>query len=164
VPVTIPALEAAPEPSPAPPPPPVAIAPAPVVPAPVVPAPVPAPIAPALPPPRNDAVVMMGVGFGVGAAGLIVGTLTGVVVLSQASTIRGQCNTTTNVCGSSQQGSLSSANTLANVSNVSIGLGVAGAGVGVIGLLLRSKDQGARTGLSITPIVGPTAVGLRGSF
>jgi hypothetical protein len=159
VPVEIPALEAVPEPPPEPPPP----APSPVpAPAPVLVAPPPFVPAPA-PPVRNDAVVLMATGFGVGALGLIVGALTGVVVLSQASTIRAQCNPQ-NQCASGQAGSIHSADTLANVSNVSFALGVAGAGVGVIGLVLRSRDQAPRTGLSVTPIVGPGAVGLRGTF
>jgi hypothetical protein len=164
--VPIPALEAAPEPAPGPSvppePPPTAAPPAPPAPTAIVPplaatAPVPAP-APATSTPS----ILMGVGFGVGGAGLLVGVITGAVTLANASSIRNHCSG--NQCTADQQGPIDSATTIANVSNVGFALGAVGIAVGVAGVALRPSQQAPKTGVRITPIVGPGAVGLRGSF
>ncbi len=143
-----------------PPPPPVATVPAPVVlPPPVVPPPVPAPEPPPAP---NNAPIVMGVGFGVGAVGVLVGGDHRGRQPRQHDTIRGQC--TNNQCKADQQGPIDSANTLANVSNVSFALGAAGVVVGVIGVFMRPSPKAPKTGVRLTPILGPGAVGLGGSF
>jgi hypothetical protein len=158
--VPIPSLEAAPA---EPPPPPPVIAPVqtpPLTARPAV-APVTLAVAPA-PSGPSTATVLMGVGFGVGAAGVLVGAVTGAVTLANAGSIRSKC--TNNQCGSDQQSAIDGANTLANVSNVSFGFGAAGIVVGVVGVLLRPGPKAATTGLHLTPLVGPGTVALGGSF
>jgi hypothetical protein len=157
--VSIPALEVAEVPPPSPPPPAatVVIPPptAPVAPPPIVPPPAPAT--------GNTSPVLMGVGFGVGGAGVVVGAITGIITLVNAGTIRGKCGSD-NKCTPDQQSAIDSANTLANVSNASFGIGLAGVVVGVVGVVLRPSAPAPRTGVRITPFVGPGTAGLAGSF
>ena len=160
--VTIPALEAAIATAPPPvatlPPAPTAITAA----RPIVPL---AQVAPSMasPPEREDHRVLIHGGFGVGAAGLLVGAITGGITLARAATIRDTCNA--NSCGVDQADALRSTTTLANVSNVSFVLGGLGAGVGVVGLLVSSsRAPTKRPVATVTPILGPAVVGLRRSF
>jgi hypothetical protein len=110
----------------------------------------------------------MGVGFGVGGAGLIVGAITGAITLWKANTIRMHCNG--NQCTADQQDPIASATALANVSNVFLPLGAVGLAVGVTGVILRPhqpRREGGYpivTGVTIAPVVGPGVLGLRGSF
>lgn len=160
IPVTIPPLEAAnapPSSAPAPPAPTGFTPPPPRVPF-VLPAPV-------APPPlvREDHRALIYGGFGVGAAGVLVGAITGGITLAQAGTIRDTCGN--NVCGASQQDAISSATTLANVSNVSFVIGALGAGVGVVGLVLsQPRASTPKTALSVTPVLGPGILGASGTF
>jgi hypothetical protein len=105
------------------------------------------------------------VGFGVGAAGLIAGSVTGALSLSKTSSIEGRC--TDGICPSSTAADISSANTLANVSNISFALGAAGVAVGVVGIFL-SGSSGEKTpasgGIRIMPAIGPGSVGVIGVF
>ncbi|MEP7122703.1 MAG: tetratricopeptide repeat protein [Byssovorax sp.] len=153
LPVQIPTLVAAP----------VAALPAPAVP---TPAPLVPPATPAVevaPPARSDNRFVAYVGFGVGAAGVLVGAITGGITLARASTIRAACHD--NFCGVGQTEALGGATTMANVSNVSFLLGGLGVGVGVVALILTpSREPARRPVATVTPIVGPGAVGLRGSF
>lgn len=104
-------------------------------------------------------------GFGVAAAGLAVGTITGVLTLSKAGTVKDQCEN--GICDPAAQADLDSASSLATVST--IGFAVAGAGVvcGVVGLLLPRTS--AETALHSTTSraavwIGPGSMGVRGSF
>jgi hypothetical protein len=160
IPVSIPALEADELPviPPLTPPAPVPVAPPVLVPL------APVPVPPPSPPPRNDAVVLMGAGFGVAGAGILVGAIAGVVALAQAGTIKNQCSAT-GQCQSSEQDSINGATTLANVSNVGFGIGAAGLVVGIVGLVLRPRDPAPRTGhVRLSPFVGPGTAGLGGTF
>lgn len=108
------------------------------------------------------------VGFGVGGAGLIAGTVTGVLSLSRAGTVEDLCPAGT--CPT--QAALDeatpvndSAKTLANVSNVAFALAVVGVGVGVAGIFLsggEAKKSPEQTSLRLN--VGPTGIGLVGRF
>jgi hypothetical protein len=168
--VTIPALEPAPAalpPALEPIPPPPSPTPAPLPPASAT-QPPPAPV-PAVPPqpaaaPSSTPTILMGTGFGVAGVGAIVGVITGSMTLAKVSDIKPFC--TAGVCSSSQQSNLATANTLANVSNVSFGFAAAGLVLGFVGLAMRAPTSAPapKTGLTLTPIVGPGAVGLRGSF
>jgi hypothetical protein len=104
----------------------------------------------------------MGTGFGVGAAGAIVGTISGIATLSNAATIRPLC--LNEVCPPTERGALSSATTLANISDVSFVVGAVGVAAGVIGVVLRPHELATKTGATLAPMVGPGGAGLRGSF
>jgi hypothetical protein len=162
LPVKIPALEAATATAP---PPVAALPPAPIV---LTPAPPFVPLAQPDPvvtpaPAREDHRILIYGGFGVGAAGVLVGAITGGITLANAGTIRDTCGN--NVCGANQQDAISSATTLANVSNVSFVVGALGAGAGVVGLLMsRPRAATPTTALSVTPVLGPGILGARGTF
>ena len=156
--VPVPALEAAVEP----PQPPAAATAAPI------PSVTPAPIAPlgsggAPEAARNDSRIIAYAGFGVGAAGLLLGAITGVVTLARVGEIHDLCNG--DRCGQDQATAISSATTIANVSNVGFAVGAVGVGVGIGALLLgRSHEPPTKAAAAFTPILGPGVVGLRGAF
>ncbi|WP_437630637.1 tetratricopeptide repeat protein [Sorangium sp. So ce854] len=159
--VTIPALEDAPQPQ-------AAGAPQP----PAAPAGVPsgalAPRATAAPPrpePPTDGAgkMLMAVGFSVGAVGLMVGAVAGVLTLSRSGALAEVCSN--DRCPPSRRGDLSTANTLANVSNAGFAALAVGAGVGVAGLLIlpsRSATAGPRAAL--TPALGAGIMGFQIGF
>lgn len=147
---------------------PPAVAPAPPAPAPVV-APAATPAHPPLDerrthtrqPPSNTPLVLMGVGFGVGATALLVGVVAGGISLSNTSSIKSVCSG--NVCPSGEQNAIGSATTLANVSNVTLALGAAGLVVGTVGVVLRPKAP-QTDAVVVSPFVGPGLAGLRLGF
>lgn len=115
------------------------------------------------------------VGFGVGAAGLIAGAVTGGLSLSKTSAIKSQCKN--GICPMITADAISSANTLANVSNVSFAVGAAGVAVGVVGIFLSSssssspasgssgtKSSAASGGVRVMPVIGPGSVAVIGVF
>ena len=116
------------------------------------------------------------VGFGVGGAGLAVGSIAGLMVLSKASDLESMCEGSR--CPPAAQDDISSGQSLAIASNVGFALGLAGVAVGVYGLVSAggaSKSVSGSTASTagvrsanrarvITPIVGPGAIGLAGRF
>lgn len=105
------------------------------------------------------------VGFGVGAAGLIAGAVTGALSLSKTSSIKDNCAGT--ICPATTAEDISSATTLANVSNISFALGAAGVAVGVVGIFLSgsSGDKRPASGsIRVMPAIGPGSVGIIGVF
>ena len=115
------------------------------------------------PPPRDGARVLMYAGFSVGTAGVLLGAITGIVTLTRAGNLSDKC--TNGHCATDQTDTLSSVNTLANVSNVGFAVGAVGLGVGVGTLIwTRTREPATKTAGSITPLVGPGTLGLRGTF
>ncbi|APR85950.1 Hypothetical protein A7982_11299 [Minicystis rosea] len=144
---------------------PIALNPAPGVPSPATPglAPVASPPARSTVPVRSGGVSPLAVaGFSVGGAGLIAGAITGGLSLAKTSSLKDVCGKD-GACPSSQRDALQSAGTLANVSNVTIGIGVAGAIVGVVGVVL-SRPRAQAPSARVEPLLGPGVVGLRGAF
>ncbi|WP_437644222.1 hypothetical protein [Sorangium sp. So ce362] len=141
--VTVPALEDAP--------------PAALAPRAAGPAPAPRPQA------GSTGTVLMATGFSVGAVGLVVGAVAGALTLSKSGALAEACPD--DRCPPSRRGELSTANTLANVSNAGFAVLAVGAGVGVAGLLMlppRGPTAGSRAAL--TPVLGPGAIGLQTTF
>jgi hypothetical protein len=117
--------------------------------------------------------VMIWGGFGVAGAGLVVGSITGMLTLSKTNSIKSNCNG--NNCPSSQYGDMDSAGSLGTISTVSFVAAGAGLAVGIVGLLIgpstpaptptapaqpAENEKNAR----IEPWIGVGAVGLRGRF
>jgi len=129
-------------------------------------APVEPPQPDAAPSKRRGPSTLTWVGFGVGAAGLITGTVAGLMTLSKASAAKDQCNG--NACQPSAQSDIDSGKTLGMVSNIGFGVGIAGVAVGVVTLLAAPKEAPAAAtparSVRITPLVGMGSVGLSGSF
>jgi hypothetical protein len=113
---------------------------------------------------RADAGKLRGViGLSVGGAAFVAGSVTGIMAMSLGSDIRSECSK--NACSPAQRDSLSTANTLANVSNISLPIGVIGIAYGLYELLTlpstqRSSERASALQLELT---GTGAV-LRGSL
>ena len=122
------------------------------------------------PPPQQDELASGGtsplvyVGFGVGAAGIVVGSVTGIMSLSKTSSVKDQCDG--NRCPTSAESDADSAKTLANVSNIGFGVGIVGIGIGIYGLLSSgsSSPQTVGRARSFEPVVGARFVGVRGTL
>jgi hypothetical protein len=141
---------------------PVASAPAPAPPPPAASS---APPRPAEPPPprRKDdggLPVASTVAFSIGGAGALLGAVTGGVSLAMTSSLKSKC--TNKICPDAELSKLSTANTVANVSNV--GFAVAGAGLltGLVVMLVASPSRDDRA-LTVVPI-GTAGAGLSGRF
>jgi hypothetical protein len=118
---------------------------------------------------------MMFGGFGLAGAGLIAGTITGVMAMSKTNGVKGSSGCTGTVCGPAEYDDISSARSLATISTVSFIAGGVGAVVGVIGLFTGNssaapssatpeKAPGEETTSRIEPWLGFGAAGLRGTF
>lgn len=140
------------------------------------PAPVPAPTAPASDAPTPAAPdqtpvssrgpgVWPWVAFGVGGAGLLVGGITGAMVISKHSDLSSKCPGGT--CTPDQQSSVDSYNTLGLVSTIGFVVAGVGAAAGVT-MLLVMKPEADRpppaAGLHVTPVIGPGSLGAVGTF
>lgn len=103
------------------------------------------------------------IGFSVGGAGLLVGSVTGLVAIGQTSDIEDRC--TAGACPPSEQDDIDAADTMANVSNVGFALGLVGIGVGVVALVIDDEPPPASPARStIEPVIGLGALGARGRF
>jgi hypothetical protein len=110
------------------------------------------------------------VGFTVGGVGLLVGSITGIVAITKGSDAKDACTEDGDeLCRPGPQADdLASANAIANVSNVSFLVGLAGVGVG-LGALLLAGDDAPRTSRppaapGVEPLVGLGTLGARGRF
>jgi hypothetical protein len=120
------------------------------------------------PPPRKTSkaigpILLMAGGFGLGAASLVAGAVTGGLALSKTNDLKEQCG---GPCPPSLQDEFDAANTLATASDVTFIVGgalvLAGAG-GLIWYAVSTKGAAStRTGLSIG--VSPTSASLRWDF
>jgi hypothetical protein len=137
--------------------------------------------APAIPPPRampdtptasatsHSPGLVTWVGVGLAGAGVIAGSVTGLMAISKTPGLTGEC--ANHICGPTAHSDLDSANTLATVSNVAFAVAGVGAAVAVISLLVgheASTEPPAESPAGSAPTahlwVGLGAAGLRGSF
>ncbi|HKO51345.1 MAG TPA: hypothetical protein VJV79_26730 [Polyangiaceae bacterium] len=107
----------------------------------------------------------MYVAFGVSAAGLAVGAISGALFLSKRSDLNGVCDGEDR-CQSSQTDTLNQYHTFGTVSTVGFAVGVAGAGAGLtLWLLNRNSGKAAPAqGVAVHPYLGLGSVGAVGSF
>lgn len=145
-------------------------APAPVV-VPMAPGPVAAPpvVAAAPPPPgrqgegtasSNSAAWVV---LGVGAAGLIVGGISGAIAFADESSARGQC--TGSACRPAAQGDIDASKTAGDVSTTAFVVGGAAVLTGAVLYFVRGKHGAAPAPATSTQLLlGPGSVGLAGAF
>jgi hypothetical protein len=95
------------------------------------------------------------VGFGIGAAGIALGSATGVIAMNQTSAIRARCGGDS--CPASEADAVSAAKGMATASTVGFALAGAGVATGVI-LLVVKPGQRLKVG------VGPTSAHVTGVF
>jgi hypothetical protein len=113
-------------------------------------------------------------GFGLAGAGVIAGTITGVLSMSKTNTIKNSSACAGNVCGPQEYDDINSARSMATLSTVSFVVAGAGAVMGVIGLFTGNSASPSSTSPEkaprdestsrIEPWLGLGAAGLRGSF
>jgi hypothetical protein len=144
---------------------PVALA---MVPATTAPTPMPTPTTPTLPPaiapaPRSISPLVY-VGFGIGGASLIAGAVTGGLSLSKTSGLKTSCPGMLCPAGSAGASDRAAAGTLANISNVTLALGVAGVVTGIVGVVLSRGDKHPPASAAVTPSIGPGTLGVAGTF
>ena len=108
--------------------------------------------------------------LGVGVAGVAVGSIFGAKVLSKKSELDEVCREKTR-CPASAQGNIDSMKSAATLSTIGFAAGGVALGAGVIMLLVSKSSSSssadaktAPTQATLTPFVGPTSVGLYGSF
>ena len=108
------------------------------------------------------------VGFGVGAAGLIVWGITGGISMSKSSTLKDEC--TDGVCSPDQESELDSATTLAHVATAGLVVGLVGCTVGLVSLFAfgsgsdEPDETATDSAVVLRPLIGPTTIGLEGRF
>lgn len=111
-------------------------------------------------------------GFGLGIVGVGVGSVTGLMSISKVNDVKKGCPN--DVCPTTSQPDIDSAKSLGTISTVAFIAGGVGIGAGVIGLVLQSKQSStesapppgtsAKSTLTVRPDVGPTSLGLHGTF
>jgi hypothetical protein len=104
------------------------------------------------------------VGFAVGGAALIAGTVTGVISWSKTSSLKDDCRN--GACPPAKHDELSSARSLATVSTIAFITAGVGVGVGLYGLFSAeaAPAKPAKTEATVRAFVGLGSVGLAGSF
>jgi hypothetical protein len=102
-------------------------------------------------------------GFGLAAAGVVVGSVAGVIATHKASAVKNACDGL--VCPRSIDGDLSTGRAMGTVSTIAFVAAGAGAAVGLIALVLRTHHENAGASASwVAPWVGPASAGLSGRF
>jgi hypothetical protein len=103
------------------------------------------------------------VGIGVGAAGLVLGGITGALAMGKHSSINTACGGTT--CPSSESSDISSYHSLASISTVGFIAGAALAAGGVVLFLTAPHGSSApTTGTTVQPFIGLGTLGALGRF
>jgi hypothetical protein len=97
--------------------------------------------------------------LGVGVAGLAVGTIGGLQVLSAKSTVEAHCNPARRECDQEGLDAAKSGSTWSVVSPIAFGVGALGIAAGAF-LLVKSSSMEKPSRVSVTPSLGPTGGGL----
>ena len=104
--------------------------------------------------------------LGVGGAGVVIGSVTGLLAMSK----KGDLNCPQDQCPTTEKNKLDSAQTMANVSTITFGVGLVSAAVGTVLLLVNSgSSEKAQTTVkpataSVTPWLGWQSAGVSGKF
>lgn len=115
------------------------------------------------PPPREEegSMVPALVAFGVGAAGLGVGSVTGILALSKASDLKDQCDG--NRCAAALETDRDAVDTLSTISTIGFVVGGVGVATGVVLLVVRPGGDAAET-TAWRATAGPGRIDVRGAF
>jgi len=104
------------------------------------------------------------IAFGVGAVGVGVGAVTGILAITKKSDLDKSCGSS-KACPSTSQSELDSAKLLGNISTIGFIVGGAGVATGVILLVTGgSAKASVSTARAVHPVVAPGYAGLAGSF
>lgn len=109
-------------------------------------APAPPPAAPAEKPPNRASMLVPAIAYGVGAAGLVVGTVFGLATLENAKDLEEQCPDKKN-CPPTAQADLDASERNSMIANIAFGVGIAGGIVGTWFVLTGNpKDSANKQG------------------
>jgi hypothetical protein len=128
---------------------------------------------PEAPPPTTKShspTILTWAGIGLAGAGVITGTVTGLMSMSKKSALQGEC--ANDVCGPSSYSDYDAANTYATISTIGFIAAGVGAGVALVSLIVGHEEPSAapamppqgETGLVVRPWIGVGAGGVSGSF
>jgi hypothetical protein len=114
--------------------------------------------------PSNDHTWMY-VAYGAGGAGLLTGTVFGIMTLVKAGDLSEKCDAQ-KTCDPRYRDDLGAANRDAVIAEVGFGVAIAGAAAGTYFLLSGAHDANEKRKRSarIVPVLGPTLFGARGEF
>jgi hypothetical protein len=98
------------------------------------------------------------VAAGIGGVGVVVGSITGVMVLGKKSTIEENCRDT--LCNATGKEAADSAQTLGLVSTIGFGVGAAGLATAAVLLLTRPAAKSSAATTAWTPLVSQGAGGV----
>lgn len=101
-------------------------------------------------------------GFGLGILGVTFGAVSGLISLNKASSVKDKCDGER--CPEAVRDDIVSTKNWALASDVGFAVGVAGAGVGLIALLMGSGSASTAKRPSVEPVVGLGNLGLQGKF
>jgi hypothetical protein len=101
-------------------------------------------------------------GVGIGAVGLVAGSLAGILSVARANAAEDHC-ASGGRCGAEAAADVSAARTLATVSNVGFLVGLSGTALGV-GVLASDLGWFSSERRRVQPLVGWRRIGVRGSF
>ncbi len=102
------------------------------------------------------------VGLGLAGVGLLVGSITGIVSLGQASDARTACGPVTSDCDPAARSAIRDAKTTGWISTISFGLALGGGGLAAHALLTRDKGTSPASTMSALP--RPPGFSLGGAF
>ena len=120
--------------------------------------PPPPPEASPAPPPERSSTWPQWVGFSLGGAGLVAGTVAGILSLNRTRAAKEHC--TGNLCTPEAEHDLNAAMTMANISNAGFGVAVLGASIGLTSYLL-SGNTPQSTGTTLHFAAGPGVATVR---
>lgn len=104
------------------------------------------------------------VAFGVGGAGLIAGGVTGGMFLKKRADLKSEC-LADGSCRTTSAKKISTYHTYGTISAAALGVGVVGAGTGLVLLLTEPKQETPpNAGLSVRPLLGLGLLGAEGTF
>jgi hypothetical protein len=101
-------------------------------------------------------------GFGLGVLGVTFGTISGLVALNKGSTVKDAC--VGDRCPESVRSDIVSTKNWALASNLGFAIGFAGAGAGLVALLVGGSSSNSARRPAVEPLVGVGSLGLRGQF
>jgi hypothetical protein len=139
------------------------------------PGPEPAPVAAGNAPPagaevkRGSSKTMSYVLLGAGGVGLVAGSIFGVVALGKKTSLDNACGNDKGHCPASAQGDIDSIHSAANASTIGFVIGGLAGGVGLV-LMLTAKPSATGDAsdhpqhASVHPFIGPSSLGLTGTF
>ena len=118
--------------------------------------------------PRNHTLSF--IGFGVGAAGIIAGSVTGLLAISSFNSAKSK-GCVGNRCPPASDGDLDNASTMATASDIAFIIGGVGVAVGVVGLFVGNRGSsdanvpsGSTAAFTVSPWLGAGSAGLHGTF